>query len=113
MAWVLLVVAGLFEVGLVTGLNLSEGFTVLWAGALTLVSGGASFYLLSVAMRGIPAGTAYAVWTGIGAVGGVIAGILFFGETADPLRILALSLIVAGVVGLKLVDSSDKAKVRG
>lgn len=105
MAWVMLIVAGLFEVGLATGLNLSEGFTKVWPSLLMVVSGGVSLYLLSVAMRSIPAGTAYAVWTGIGAAGTVIVGILFFKESAELLRMGAVALILAGVVALRFTEA--------
>lgn len=105
MVWVLLVVAGIFEVGMVMGLNFSEGFTRLWPSLATLVSGGISFLLLSVAMKSIPVGTAYAVWTGIGAVGAVVVGILFLKEPAGLLRIGAIGLIVAGVVALRFAEA--------
>lgn len=105
MVWVLLVVAGIFEVGMVMGLNFSEGFTRLWPSLATLVSGGISFLLLSVAMKSIPVGTAYAVWTGIGAVGAVVVGILFLKEPAGLLRIGAIGLIVAGVVALRFTEA--------
>src|SRR5918998_4639693 len=75
MAWIVLLVAGLFEVGMVMGLNFSEGFTKLWPSLLMVVSGGISFYLLSAAMQNIPVGTAYAVWTAIGAAGAVLLGV--------------------------------------
>lgn len=104
MVWVYLFVAGLFEVGMVVGLNLSEGFTRLWPSLLMAVSGGLSFYLLSVAMRSIPAGTAYAVWTGIGAVGAVLVGIVFLREPAGLMRLGALALIVAGVLALRFTE---------
>lgn len=104
MVWVYLVIAGLFETGMVIGLKFSEGFTRLGPSVGMLVSGGLSFFLLSQAMKGLPAGTAYAVWTGIGAVGAVTLGILFFGESAGPLRIGAVALIVAGVVALRFTE---------
>lgn len=105
MVWVYLVVAGLFETGMVIGLKFSEGFTRLWPTVVMLVSGGLSFFLLSLAMKGLPAGTAYAVWTGIGAVGAVTLGILFFREPAGLLRIGAVALIVAGVVALRFTEA--------
>jgi quaternary ammonium compound-resistance protein SugE len=83
MAWVVLAVAGLFEAGMVLGLNFSEGFTKLWGSLLMVVSGGISFYLLSVVMQTIPAGTAYAVWTAIGASVAVLLGILFLVQLQD------------------------------
>lgn len=105
MVWVLLLVAGVFEVGMVMGLNFSEGFTKFWPSLGTLVSGGVSFLLLSVAMRSIPVGTAYAIWTGIGAVGAVVLGILFLKEPATLLRLGAIGLIVAGVVALRFTEA--------
>ena len=105
MVWVLLLVAGVFEVGMVMGLNFSEGFTRFWPSLGTLVSGGISFLLLSVAMRSLPVGTAYAVWTGIGAVGAVVLGILFLKEPAGLLRLGAIGLIVAGVVALRFTEA--------
>lgn len=105
MVWVLLLVAGVFEVGMVMGLNFSEGFTRFWPSLGTLVSGGISFLLLSVAMRSIPVGTAYAVWTGIGAVGAVVIGVLFLKEPATLLRLGAIGLIVAGVVALRFTEA--------
>lgn len=105
MIWLVLVLAGLFEVGMVVGLNLSDGFTKLWPSLMTLASGGVSFFLLSVVMRSVPVGTAYAVWTGVGVVGAVVLGILFFKEPASLLRLGAIALIVAGVVALRFTES--------
>ena len=97
-------VAGLFEVGMVMGLNFSEGFTRLWPSLLTLVSGAISFYLLSVAMQSVPAGTAYAVWTAIGAAGAVLLGILLLGEPANLLRIAGIVVVLGGVAMLRLAE---------
>lgn len=105
MIWLVLVLAGLFEVGMVVGLNLSDGFTKLWPSLMTLAFGGVSFFLLSVAMRSVPVGTAYAVWTGVGVVGAVVLGILFFKEPASLFRLGAIALIVAGVVALRFTES--------
>ena len=102
MTWVLLFVAGLFEIGFAIGLKYSEGFSRLWPTLGMFLAGGLSFYLLSTAMKSLPAGTAYAVWTGIGAAGTAAVGILLLGESASPIRIASLALIVAGVVGLRL-----------
>ena len=102
MAWFYLIFAGLFEIGFAIGLKYSEGFTRLWPTVGFMVSGGISFYLLSVSMRSLPVGTAYAVWTGIGAVGTVILGILFLSEPSSLFRLLSITLIVAGIVGLRL-----------
>ncbi len=104
MTWIILIVAGLFEVGMVMGLNFSEGFTKLWPSLLTIVSGGVSFYLLSVAMQNLPVGTAYAVWTSIGAVGAVTLGILFLDEPANLLRIVGILAVLSGVVLLRIAE---------
>jgi quaternary ammonium compound-resistance protein SugE len=104
MAWMILIVAGIFEIGLVMGLNFSEGFTRLWPSLGMLVSGGISFYLLSVAMQSIPAGTAYAVWTAIGASGAVLLGTAFLGEPANLLRLLGVVVVLGGVVMLRLAE---------
>jgi len=101
-AWVVLFLAGLAEIGWVIGLKYSEGFTRLVPSAFTLVTLAASMLLLGWAVRSLPIGTAYAVWTGIGAIGAAVAGLMLFGESANPMRLLCIGLIVAGVVGLKL-----------
>jgi quaternary ammonium compound-resistance protein SugE len=100
-AWIILVLAGLAEVGWVIGLKYSEGFTKLAPSAFTLVSLAASMLLLGWAVRTVPIGTAYAVWTGIGAIGAALAGLLLFSESANPARLFCIALIIAGVVGLK------------
>lgn len=105
MAWVILLVAGLFEIGFAFGLKFSEGFTRLWPTLGMAASGALSFYLLSMALRTLPVGTAYAVWTGIGAAGTAILGILFLSESSDVLRMLSILLIVVGVVGLRLTSA--------
>lgn len=106
MSWILLVLAGLLEVVWAIGLKYTEGFTKLWPSVLTLVAMGVSFYLLSLAMRTIPLGTAYAVWVGIGAVGAAIAGMLLFKEPATILRIVSLMLVIGGIVGLKVSSAA-------
>jgi quaternary ammonium compound-resistance protein SugE len=103
MAWVYLFAAGLFEVGWALGLKYSEGFTRLGASAATIVSMVISLGLLGLALKTLPLGTAYAVWTGIGTIGTVALGIMLFGESSDLVRIACIGLIVAGIVGLKLV----------
>jgi quaternary ammonium compound-resistance protein SugE len=103
MAWVILVVAGLFEVGWAVCLKSTEGFTRPRPTAGFAAFMIASVYLLGVAVRSLPLGTAYAVWTGIGAVGTVVLGILRLGESADPRRLACIGLIVAGIAGLKLI----------
>jgi quaternary ammonium compound-resistance protein SugE len=104
MAWVSLVVAGLFECAWAIGLKYTENFTKLVPSLLTILAMGISIWLLSVAMKTLPVGTAYAVWTGIGAVGVAILGMVLFGESRDTIRIMCLLLIVSGIVGLKVVS---------
>ena len=104
MAWILLFVAGLFEAGMVIGLDFSESFTRLWPSLLTLASGGISFFLLSLAMQSIPAGTAYAVWTAIGASVVVLLGILFLGEPANLLRLVGIAVVLGGVLMLRFAE---------
>lgn len=100
--WGILVIAGILEVVWALGLKYSEGFTRLWPSVITLVGAAASFWLLSHAMKTLPAGTAYAVWTGIGALGVAIFGMILLGEGVTPLRLAGIGLIVAGIVALKL-----------
>lgn len=102
MAWVLVVIAGLFETGFALSLKASNGFTRPVPTGLFLVCAVLSFVLLSAGLRSLPVGSAYAVWTGIGAVGTAVAGLLFFGEAASVLKLLSILLIVAGVVGLQI-----------
>ena len=102
MPWILLVLAGLFEVGWAIGLKYTEGFTRLWPSVGTIAAMAISLGLLGVAMKSLPVGTAYAVWVGVGAVGTVILGIVLFGEPANTLRIVSVLLIVAGLIGLKI-----------
>ena len=105
-AWLILVVAGLFEVGWAIGLKYTEGFTRLWPSVATILAMVVSVGLLGVAMKALPVGTSYAVWVGVGAVGTAILGIVLFGESASAGRLVSLGLIVAGIVGLKLASSS-------
>ena len=105
MAWTYLVIAGLMEIAWATGLKYSEGFTKPLASVVTAILMIASFYFLSLALKTLPIGTAYAIWTGIGAVGTAIVGIILFGESREALRIICMLLIVAGIVGLKLFSS--------
>ena len=102
MNWLILIVAGLSEVVWATALKMSNGFRNPLADAAFVAGMALSVWLLAVAMKTIPMGTAYAVWTGVGAVGGFVAGIALFGESASALRIASAALIVAGIVGLKL-----------
>ncbi len=103
MAWIILVIAGGFEIAWAIGLKYTEGFTRPWPTVGTVVAMVVSVVLLGLAMRSLPVGTAYAVWTGIGAVGTAVLGIVLFGESATVGRLVSLALIVAGIVGLKLV----------
>ncbi|MFJ1302355.1 quaternary ammonium compound efflux SMR transporter SugE [Pseudomonadota bacterium AL_CKDN230030165-1A_HGKHYDSX7] len=102
MTWLILVLAGLFEVVWAVGLKYTHGFTRLVPSVITVAGMVVSFWLLSTAMKTLPLGTAYAVWVGIGTIGAFIAGIALFGESASPLRIASVMLIVAGLIGLKL-----------
>jgi quaternary ammonium compound-resistance protein SugE len=104
MAWIILVAAGLFEIGWAVGLKYTEGFTRFWPSVGTIGAMVASVALLGWAMRSLPLGTAYAVWTGIGAVGTVALGVAFFDEPATLARLACVGLIVAGIVGLKLAS---------
>lgn len=105
MAWVYLFIAGLLEVAWATGMKHSEGFTRFWPTLWTLASMIVSFALLSISMRTLPLGTAYGVWTGIGAVGTVLVGIFLLGESSAPMRLFFISLIVIGIIGLNLSGS--------
>jgi quaternary ammonium compound-resistance protein SugE len=105
MAWIYLTVAGLLEVVWAVGLRYTSGFTRLTPSVLTLTAMAGSILLLSLALKQIPIGTAYAVWTGIGAVGAAIFGIVMLGESAAPVRLLCLGLIVAGIAGLRLAPA--------
>jgi quaternary ammonium compound-resistance protein SugE len=100
--WLALLAAGLLEVAWAFGLKQSDGLTRFWPTLATVVAILLSFGLMSLALRSLPFGTAYAVWTGIGAVGSIIVGMLIYSEPTDPIRILCLTLIVAGMIGLKL-----------
>jgi quaternary ammonium compound-resistance protein SugE len=102
MAWLVLLAAGLMEVGWAVGLKYTEGFTRLWPSVWTVLAMALSLGLLGLALKSLPLGTAYAVWTGIGSVGTVLVGIWLLGESADPLRLGCIALILAGIVGLKL-----------
>jgi quaternary ammonium compound-resistance protein SugE len=101
-AWIILLIAGMFEIGWAIGLKYTEGFTRLWPSVWTAVALVASIALLGIAVKSLPVGTAYAVWVGVGAVGTAILGIVLLGELATVARIASIGLIVAGVVGLKL-----------
>jgi quaternary ammonium compound-resistance protein SugE len=101
-AWLALLAAGMLEIAWAFGLKYSDGLTRFWPTAATLAAIALSFAMMAVALKSLPFGTAYAVWTGIGAVGSIVVGMLVYSESADPFRLLCLTLIVAGIVGLKL-----------
>ncbi|WP_078326972.1 quaternary ammonium compound efflux SMR transporter SugE [Mycobacteroides salmoniphilum] len=104
MVWLVLLLAGLLEVGWAIGLKYTEGFTRLWPTVGTVGSMIISIALLGIAMKSLPVGTAYAIWVGVGAVGTAILGIVLFGDSANVWRLLSLGLIVAGIMGLKLAS---------
>jgi quaternary ammonium compound-resistance protein SugE len=105
MAWLLLFSAGVAEIIFALSLKFNEGFTKLWPSVVTCVAGLFSFYLLMLAIKSLPLGTAYAVWTGMGAIGVAILGIFLFKESADACRLMSISLVIIGIVGLKLTES--------
>lgn len=102
MAWIILVLAGLFEVGWAIGLKYTHGFTRLWPTIWTVLAMVISLWLLGIAMKSLPVGTAYSIWVGVGSVGTVILGIALLGESANAGRLISVALIIAGIVGLKL-----------
>lgn len=104
MAWIILVLAGLFEVAWAVGLKYTDGFTRLLPSVTTLAAMAVSVGLLALAVKTLPLSTAYAIWTGIGAVGAVILGIVLFHESASPARLACLALIIVGIIGLKVVS---------
>lgn len=103
MAWIVLVLAGVLEIGWAVGLKYTDGFSRLWPSLATISAMVVSLLLLGLAVRTLPIGTAYAVWTGVGTVGTVLLGMALFGEPATPLRLAFISMIIAGIIGLKLV----------
>jgi quaternary ammonium compound-resistance protein SugE len=105
-AWLYLLVAGLFEIVWAIGLKYTEGFTRLWPSVGTVVAIAASMTLLAMALRTLPVGTAYAVWTGIGTVGTAILGMVLFAEPATAIRLTCIAMILAGIVGLKLFSGA-------
>ena len=105
MPWLILIVAGLFEITWAIGLKYTEGFTRLWPSVGTVAAMAVSVTLLGLTMRTLPVGTAYAVWTGIGAMGTVILGMVLFAEPATAARLVCLGLITAGILGLKLTSA--------
>ena len=109
LAWILLVIAGLLEIVWAVSMKASHGFTKLHFAAITLIAAALSFWLLGLAMRQLPVGTAYAVWTGIGVVGAAILGIALFGESLSIVRIGCIALIVIGILGLKFLGAESAA----
>lgn len=106
MNWIILTLAGVFEIGWAIGLKYTEGFTRLWPTVGTVLAMVISLGLLGIAMKSLPVGTAYAVWVGVGAVGTALLGIVLFGDPANAGRLLSLGLILAGIVGLKLTTAA-------
>lgn len=104
MPWLILFLAGLFEVGWAIGLKYTDGFSRLWPSVWTVIAMGLSVWLLGIALKTLPVGTAYAVWVGVGAAGTVILGIVLLGEPANPARLLSVALILAGIIGLKIAS---------
>jgi len=104
-AWFLLFSAGMAEIVFALSLKYNQGFTKLYPSIITMISGGVSFYLLVLAIKTLPLGTAYAVWTGMGAVGVAVLGIILFKESADWYRLASITLVIAGIIGLKFTDS--------
>jgi quaternary ammonium compound-resistance protein SugE len=106
LAWLLLFSAGCIEIVFALSLKYNDGFTKLWPSVITAISGAASFALLAWAIKTLPIGTAYAIWTGMGAVGVAIMGIILFKESMDWSRLLSISLVIIGIIGLKLTDNN-------
>jgi quaternary ammonium compound-resistance protein SugE len=106
MNWIILTLAGLFEIGWAIGLKYTEGFTRLWPTVGTVLAMAVSLGLLGIAMKSLPVGTAYAVWVGVGAIGTALLGIALFGDPANAGRLLSLALILAGIIGLKLTTAA-------
>jgi quaternary ammonium compound-resistance protein SugE len=104
MVWIVIVIAGLFETGWAIGLKYTEGFTRLWPTVWTVLSMIVSLWLLGIAMKSLPVGTAYTVWVGVGAIGTVILGIALFDEPVNAPRLISVALIIAGIIGLKLAS---------
>ena len=105
MEWIYLVIAGFLEVGWATGLKYSQGFTRILPSILTVIGMAASFYFLSLSLKSLPLGNAYAIWTGIGTVGTVVLGIILFKEPISIMRMICIAFIVFGIVGLKLISA--------
>ncbi|KPB04969.1 DMT family transporter [Bacillus sp. CHD6a] len=110
MQWIFIFIAGILEIIWVLGLRYSDGFTVLIPSIITLITLAISFYLFSKSLKFLPIGTAYAIFTGLGAAGTAIVGILYFGESASPSKLFFLSLMLLGIIGLKMTTSDDVAE---
>ena len=106
MAWIILILAGLFEVGWAVGLKYTDGFTRPWPTLATVIAMAISVWLLGIAMKSLPLGTAYAVWVGVGTIGTVILGIILLNEPVNALRLISVGLILAGIIGLKLATTA-------
>ncbi len=106
MSWLILVLAGLFETGWAIGLKYTHGFTRLWPTVWTVMAMIVSLWLLGIAMKSLPVGTAYSIWVGVGAVGAVILGIVLLGEPANAGRLISIAFIIAGIISLKLTSST-------
>lgn len=104
MEWLYLLIAGFFEISWAVGLKASDGFSHFWISVFTVIGMVASYYFLALAMKNIPLGTAYTVWTGIGAVGAVVFGIILFKEPLTAMRLLCITMIVSGIIGLKFLS---------
>ena len=109
MAWLYLFIAGMFEIVWAIALKYSEGFSKLWPSTITIVGMGISIYFLAIALKTLPIGVAYAIWTGIGAIGTVILGMILFDESKDLLKIIFILLIVTGIVGLRIFSGTSSA----
>jgi quaternary ammonium compound-resistance protein SugE len=107
MSWIILIIAGLLEVTWAVGLKYTQGWTKLWPSVITVIAMSLSVYLLSLAVKNLPVGTAYAVWTGIGAVGAALIGMLFLNEPRQAARLVCLGLIVIGIIGLRIVSGGE------
>ncbi|HOI87141.1 MAG TPA: quaternary ammonium compound efflux SMR transporter SugE [Lentimicrobium sp.] len=110
MAWLILFIAGLFETVWAVSLKYSDGFTRLWPTVITIAAMAVSLYLLALALKSLPLGSAYAVWTGVGALGAVIYGIIAFGESKDLLKLLFIAMILGGIIGLRSVSEKKSAQ---
>lgn len=107
MAWIILLIAGIFETVWAVALKYSDGFTRLWPSVITAIAMIISLYLLAISLKTLPLGTAYTIWTGVGAIGAVIYGIFVFGESRELLKLLFVMMILGGIIGLRAVSSKE------